>query len=115
LHAAQVVSLHCNLDDATFHLMNEDRLNMMKKDAVLVNAARGPVIDERALTAFLQANENFRRACPFTPMHTILSLSCTPVWRWRGHVPLHAILLHLSLALTATPSCRPTRTPGAPL
>ena len=33
---------------------------MMKKDAVLVNAARGPVIDEKALVAFLQANENFR-------------------------------------------------------
>jgi phosphoglycerate dehydrogenase-like enzyme len=56
----QVVSLHCNLDENTFHLLNEDRLNMMKKDAVLVNCARGPVIDEVALTNFLQANENFR-------------------------------------------------------
>lgn len=57
---AQVVSLHCSLDENTFHLLNEDRLNMMKKDAVLVNCARGPVIDEVALTNFLQANENFR-------------------------------------------------------
>ena len=55
-----MVSLHCNLDDNTFHLINEERLNMMKKDAVLINAARGPVIDERALVSFLQANENFR-------------------------------------------------------
>lgn len=38
-----------NLDATTKHLMNKDRLNMMKKDAVLVNAARGPVIDEKAL------------------------------------------------------------------
>lgn len=60
--AVQVVSLHCNLDSNTFHLLNEDRLNMMKKDAVLVNCARGPVIDEVALTNFLQANENFRSA-----------------------------------------------------
>ena len=55
-----MVSLHCNLDDNTFHLINEDRLNMMKKDAVLINAARGPVIDEKALVTFLQANEDFR-------------------------------------------------------
>lgn len=38
-----------NLDATTTHLMNTQRLNMMKKDAVLVNAARGPVIDEKAL------------------------------------------------------------------
>ncbi len=54
------MSLHCSLDENTYHLLNEDRLNMMKKDAVLVNCARGPVIDEVALTNFLQANENFR-------------------------------------------------------
>lgn len=59
----QVVSLHCNLSEDTFHLLNEDRLNMMKKDATLINCARGPVIDEVALTNFLQANENFRCAC----------------------------------------------------
>ncbi|EIE24184.1 hydroxypyruvate reductase [Coccomyxa subellipsoidea C-169] len=60
LQTADVVSLHCSLDENTYHLLNEDRLNMMKKDAVLVNCARGPVIDEVALTNFLQANENFR-------------------------------------------------------
>ena len=59
-HTAQVVSLHCNLSEETYHLLNEDRLNMMKKDATLINCARGPVIDEVALTNFLQANENFR-------------------------------------------------------
>ena len=35
---------------------------MMKKDAVLINAARGPVVDEKALVAFLQANPDFRSA-----------------------------------------------------
>jgi hydroxypyruvate reductase 1 len=55
-----VVSLHCNLDSKTLHLMNKERLGMMKKEAVLVNAARGPVVDEVALVAHLKANPNFR-------------------------------------------------------
>eukprot|EP00854_Cymbomonas_tetramitiformis_P005530 gene5530-6707_t len=41
-----VVSLHCLLDASTTHLMNAERLGMMKSNAVLVNSARGPVIDE---------------------------------------------------------------------
>lgn len=60
LRAADVVSLHTNLDATTMHLMNPARLNMMKRDAVLVNAARGQVIDEKALVAHLKANPEFR-------------------------------------------------------
>ncbi|KAK9817771.1 hypothetical protein WJX72_001967 [[Myrmecia] bisecta] len=60
LKQADVVSLHCNLDAKTKHLMNKERLNMMKKDAILVNAARGPVIDEVALVNHLKANPEFR-------------------------------------------------------
>lgn len=60
LKAADVVSLHCNLDKSTTHLINKHRLEMMKKDAVIVNAARGPVIDEVALVAHLKANPEFR-------------------------------------------------------
>lgn len=57
---SDVVSLHCNLDADTRHLINADRLAKMKPDAVLVNAARGPVIDEAALVAHLKANPEFR-------------------------------------------------------
>lgn len=60
----QVVSLHCALDEKTTHLINRERLGMMKEDAVLVNAARGPVVDEVALVEHLKANPNFRRAAP---------------------------------------------------
>lgn len=60
LKEADVVSLHCNLDKSTTHLMNKQRLEMMKKDAILVNASRGPVIDEVALVAHLKANPDFR-------------------------------------------------------
>lgn len=60
LREADVVSLHSVLDKTTHHLINKDRLNMMKRDAVLVNAARGPVIDEVALVNHLKANPEFR-------------------------------------------------------
>ena len=60
LAASDVVSLHPVLDETTHHLINAERLNMMKPDAILINAARGPVIDEAALVAHCQANPDFR-------------------------------------------------------
>lgn len=60
LKESNVVSLHCNLDENTKHLINKKRLGLMKSDAVLINAARGPVIDEVALVDHLQLNPEFR-------------------------------------------------------
>ncbi|KAK9806540.1 hypothetical protein WJX73_009186 [Symbiochloris irregularis] len=60
LKEADVVSLHCALDEKTTHLINKERLNLMKPDAILVNAARGPVHDEVALVEHLKANPDFR-------------------------------------------------------
>ena len=60
LRVSDVVSLHTVLDKSTHHLINAEKLNMMKEDAVLVNAARGPIIDEVALVAHLKKNPNFR-------------------------------------------------------
>ena len=60
LQTADVVSLHPILDETTHHLMNVERLNLMKENAVLVNASRGPVIDETALVAHCQRRPNFR-------------------------------------------------------
>ncbi|XP_024536185.1 glycerate dehydrogenase HPR, peroxisomal-like, partial [Selaginella moellendorffii] len=60
LREADVVSLHPILDKTTYHLMNTERLSIMKKDAILINASRGPVIDEVALVAHLKANPMFR-------------------------------------------------------
>lgn len=60
LREADLVSIHTVLDDSTRHLINTERLAMMKPDAVLVNTARGPIIDEAALVAHCQANPDFR-------------------------------------------------------
>lgn len=60
LKRADVVSLHPVLDKSTHHLMNSERLNLMKPNAILVNASRGPIIDEAALVAHCQKNSDFR-------------------------------------------------------
>lgn len=54
LKIADIVSLHVPLLDSTKHLMNKDRLAMMKRSAYLINTSRGPVVDENALVEALQ-------------------------------------------------------------
>jgi lactate dehydrogenase-like 2-hydroxyacid dehydrogenase len=49
LARADVISLHCPLTPETHHLIDERALAGMKSSAVLVNTARGPIVDERAL------------------------------------------------------------------
>jgi len=53
LATSDVVSLHTPLTEATRHLIGTAELEAMKETAVLVNAARGPVVDEQALAAAL--------------------------------------------------------------
>ncbi|XP_010920113.1 glycerate dehydrogenase [Elaeis guineensis] len=60
LRAADVISLHPILDKTTYHLINKERLSIMKKDAILVNCSRGPVVDEAALVEHLKVNPMFR-------------------------------------------------------
>ncbi|KAH9694660.1 glycerate dehydrogenase HPR (peroxisomal) [Citrus sinensis] len=60
LREADVISLHPVLDKTTYHLINKERLATMKKEAILVNCSRGPVIDEVALVEHLKQNPMFR-------------------------------------------------------
>ncbi len=60
LKSADVVSLHPVLDETTHHLINAERLGLMKEDAILVNTGRGPVVDESALVAHCQTHPQFR-------------------------------------------------------
>ncbi|MBS4026178.1 MAG: D-glycerate dehydrogenase [Clostridia bacterium] len=57
LQEADFVSIHTPLTPATRHLIGEKELKLMKKTAVLINTARGPVVDEKALVTALKNRE----------------------------------------------------------
>ena len=54
LSASDFVSVNCDLNPTSRHLINAKTLAMMKSEAVLINAARGPIVDEKALIDALQ-------------------------------------------------------------
>ena len=52
-----IVSVNCPHTPATYHLLSARRLKLMKRDAMIVNTARGEIIDESALIKMLEAGE----------------------------------------------------------
>jgi D-3-phosphoglycerate dehydrogenase len=48
------ISVNCDLNETSVHLINENTLSFVKKEAVLINTARGPIVDENALIKWLQ-------------------------------------------------------------
>ncbi len=53
LKTADVISLHCPLNESSHHLIGEKEFSEMKHSAYLINTARGPVVDEQALARAL--------------------------------------------------------------
>ena len=57
LEESDVITLHLPLDDSTENILSREKLKMIKKDAVLINLARGGLVDERALKETLLAKK----------------------------------------------------------
>ncbi len=57
LQRADILSLHCPLTESTRHLIGVRELALMKPSALLINTARGGIVDEQALLRALQAGE----------------------------------------------------------
>lgn len=62
LKTCDIISLHVPLTLDTRHLIAEKQLQMMKKDAILINTARGPIVDNEALASAL-VNKEIAGAC----------------------------------------------------
>lgn len=99
MRTADFVCVSCPLNDETYHLINEERLGMMKPSAFLINVARGPIVDQKALTKVLQerriqgAGLDVFETEPIDPEDPILSLDnvivsphnlCMTDQCWRG-------------------------------
>ncbi len=54
LREANFVTIHVPLTSETYHLIGEHELRLMKNEAYLINTARGPIVDEKALTRALK-------------------------------------------------------------
>ncbi len=87
IQQADFVTLHLPYMPETRHLMNETRLRSMKKGAYLINAARGPIVDEQALIRVLQEGHlggagldvfDPEPPKPDNPLLTMPNVVCTP-------------------------------------
>jgi glyoxylate reductase len=80
LREADFVSVHTPLTEETRHLMNKERLGMMKKTGILINSARGPIVDPDALYDALKngtiwaAGLDVTEPEPLPPNHKLLTL-----------------------------------------
>lgn len=55
LGVADILTLHCPLSPDTYHLINEERLAMMREGAILINTSRGALVDENAVANALES------------------------------------------------------------
>lgn len=55
LAQSDFISVNCDLNPTSYHLINHDTLALVKPNAVLINTARGPIVEEEALVEALQA------------------------------------------------------------
>jgi D-3-phosphoglycerate dehydrogenase len=57
LARSDIITLHAWLDDSTYHIINDESIAKMKDGAILINAARGPLVDQEALVRGLESGK----------------------------------------------------------
>lgn len=93
LSQSDYVSLHCPLKPETYHLINKERLALMKPTAFIINTARGALIDEAALIEALQEGrlagagldvQETEPPAEDNPLYSMENVILTPHMGWRG-------------------------------
>ena len=62
LQISDIISLHVHLEESTYHLVNKSFLSKLKKNIIIINTARGDVVNESDLIHFLKKNKNAKYA-----------------------------------------------------
>ena len=57
LTKSDIISIHCPLNESTHHLLNKSNLKLIKPNCILINTARGSIIDQTALIEILESNK----------------------------------------------------------
>ena len=94
---SDIITIHCPLNDSTRNLINAERLTKMKKSVVLVNEARGAVVDECAVAAAVKngtigafgcdvySAEPFDKKHPYTEIARFDNVCLTPHAAWGAY------------------------------
>lgn len=94
---SDIISVHCPLNDTTRNLINSEKIALMKKDVVLVNEARGAVLDEYAVAEAIKngsigafgsdvySAEPFKTDHPFFEIKDFSNVLLTPHCAWGAY------------------------------
>lgn len=102
LASCDVVSINCPLSDETRHLIGGGELSVMKRSAILINTARGAIIDEQALIEALEAGEIAAAGLDVlepeppeegNPLPSMASVIVTPHVAWQSEQSKHDIVV----------------------
>lgn len=108
LQSSDFVSLHVPLTPETHHMIDEERLHMMKPTAYLVNTSRGPVVDEKALYKALKdgwiagAALDVHEKEPTDPDNPLLNLDNIIV---TPHIASASVEIRTKMAVIAATNC----------
>jgi len=96
-HESDILSIHTPLNDSTRGILDQAHINMLKKDAIVINVARGAVIDEAALANAVREGrigaigvdvysvEPFGTEHPFYAIKDLPNVCLTPHMAWGGY------------------------------
>ena len=86
LQQSDVITLHTPItrdgEHPTYHLLNQDRLDALRGDQILINAARGPIVDNQALKQRLQRKDGFCAVLDVFEFEPQVDLDLLPLLRF---------------------------------